>query len=214
MKYKLVIFDIDGTIVDAYGAIRNSLNFARRKFGYRDVSMRTVKRSIGHGDKNFVAGFFKDDEVPEALELYRKHHERALVTDSRALPCAKQVLSRLRKKGCKLAVASNRPMKFSLILLKKLGLRKYFHRVECAGKKTELKPRPTLLLKTIKDFNVKRGQTLYVGDMAIDVRAGKNAGVDTVAILGGSASMTELKKERPFRIIKTLCEIPSIGEEA
>ena len=207
---KLIIFDIDGTIVDAYGAIRNSLNYARRKFGYKDVGMNMVKRSIGHGDRNFVKTFFKGKDVEPALEIYRKHHEKALLTDSRVLPCARQVLNRLHRKGYKLAVVSNRPKKFSLILLKRLGLLKYFDMVECAKNKRELKPRPALIIKTIRHLKAKRTETIYVGDLAIVVKAGRNAGVRTIAVLGGSSSRTELKREKPCRIISNLCEILDI----
>jgi phosphoglycolate phosphatase len=207
---RLIIFDIDGTIVDAYGAIRNSLNYVNRKFGRKDIGMDTVKRLIGHGDKNFIETFFKGNDVKPALEIYRKHHEKALLTDSRVLPCARQVLSRLRKKGYKLAVASNRPKKFSLILLKRLGLIKYFDMVECAKNKRELKPRPALLIKTMRHLKAKRIETIYVGDMAIDVKAGRNAGIRTIAVLGGSSSRAQLRREKPYRIISSLCEILDI----
>jgi len=208
---KLIIFDIDGTIVDAYGAIYKSIKYALRKSGYRRMpTYLKAKRSIGYGDKNFVATFVKAQDLDKATALYRKHHERSLLTGARVMPCAKGILSKLHGKGYKLAVCSNRPRKFSMILLKKLGLTKYFDMIECADNKKELKPSPFLINRIIRRMKVKKGEALYVGDMDLDIKAGRNAGVRTVAVVGGSSSRAELEKAGPFRIVRSLCGILKI----
>jgi phosphoglycolate phosphatase len=207
---RLIIFDLDGTLVNAYAAIQESLNFTLREFGRPGVGMATVRRSVGWGDKNFIKAFFKKSDVEKALKIYRLHHKRSLIKYSRAIPGAKRVLRLLRSKGLKLAIASNRPQKFTDILLKSLAIRPYFDMVACGKSKEDLKPSPKLLRKVMRKLGVPRQETVYVGDMVIDVLAGRNAGVRTVAVRGGSSPAGQLKAAKPFRLISAISGLPEI----
>lgn len=211
--FRLVIFDIDGTIVDAYGAIEKSLNFTLRKLGYKKASMPVVRRAVGHGDRNFIEYFVKKKDAEKGLKLYRAHHEKALLRYSKVIPGARQLLRDLEKKGYKLAVASNRPPKYSMILLKHLDLLKYFDAVECARGRSEIKPKPFLIPRILRKLGVKKAEALYVGDMTVDVRAGHNAGVRVVAVLGGSSSHSELKEAGPCGIARKLSNLLHVARK-
>ena len=204
---RLVIFDIDGTIVNAYDAIQDSINYSLKSFGYKKVSSLVVRRSVGLGDRNFVTRFVAPEDVERVLLCYRCRHKSDLLYRSYVMPGTKKVLAALKRKGMTLAIVSNRPRKFSLILLKHLGLRKYFNVIACAKDKSELKPKPKMFLKILKRLKIGRKEALYIGDMAIDVRAGRRAGIRTVAIAGGSSFKSELKRESPYRIITKISEI-------
>ncbi len=204
---KVIIFDLDGTIVDAYKAIHESINFTLKEFGYPPVSEGRAKKTVGLGDVNFIRAFFKDKDVEGALKIYRHHHKSSLVKYSKAKPGAKKVLGLLKKRGYKLAVASNRPKRFSNILLKCLDLKKYFSVVMCGKNKEDIKPKPTLLLAIMRRLKCNREDAAYVGDMTIDVQAGRNAGVKTIAVTGGSSTRAELKRVGPSKIISSLKEI-------
>ena len=128
-----------------------------------------------------------------------------MLKHSRLYPDARVLLRRLKAGGCKLAVASNRPTEFSLILLRHLRILNYFDYVLCADKLKHGKPHPEILNKIIKRFAFKKSQVLYVGDMAIDAQAGRRAKVNTVIVARGSSSRFEIKKEEPFKIV------PAIG---
>ncbi len=200
----LIIFDIDGTIVDAYDAIGRSLNYTLGKLGYKKASMPVIRRAVGHGDRNFVEHFVDRKDVEEGLRLYRAHHEKALLKYSKVIPGARQLLRGLKKKGYKLAIASNRPPNYSMILLKHLGLLEYFDAVECAKNKRQIKPKPFLIPRILKKLGVSKEDALYVGDMTVDVHAGHNAGVRVVAVLGGSSSHSELKEAGPCGITRKI----------
>lgn len=210
MAVKLVIFDLDGTLVDAYKAIEKSLNFTLKKLGHPRVSLYRVRMSVGWGDENFIKKFLKGEEARRGLSIYRRHHKSSLLKYSRLIPQAKEILEALKKKGYKLAIASNRPQRFTNILIDHLELKKYFDLVVCAKNKDEIKPNPTLLRRITRRLKVSPEETLYVGDMTIDVYAGKNAGIRTIAVLGGSSSRAELNKAKPLRIISKLPELKSI----
>ncbi len=207
-QVRLVIFDLDGTLVDAYGAISESLNFTRRKFSRAPVGMKLVRRSVGHGDRNFIRTFFKGTEADKALRIYRAHHKGSLLKYSKVIPGARGVLKLLRDKGVKLAIASNRPRKFTGILLENLALKQYFDVIACGKDKSDLKPSPRLLRKVMKKLHIPRARAVYVGDMAIDVLAGRNAHVTTFAVRGGSSSATELRKAGPSRLLESITQLP------
>jgi len=204
---KLIIFDLDGTLVDAYPAIIKSFNYTMSKLGYPQQKSLTIRRAVGRGDENLLKPFVRRKDLKKAVLLYRKHHKTALLQYSRLFPSVDKVLTKLREKGFKLAVASNRPTKFSLILIRHLGLKKYFAYVLCADKLKHLKPHPEILRKIRQRFSLKPGQTLYVGDMTIDAQAAGNAKVKAVIVTTGSSSKTEIIREKPFRIIRRIIDL-------
>ena len=109
-----------------------------------------------------------------------------------------------------MAVASNRPTRFSWILIRHLKLDKYFEFVLCADKLKNIKPHPEILNKIMEKFKTSPDSTLYIGDMAIDAQAGKGADVKTVIVTTGSSTKKEIKKETPYRVIKRITELLKI----
>ena len=116
-------------------------------------------------------------------------------------------MRRLKEKGYKLAVASNRPSKFSHILLKHLNIGTFFDYVLCADQIRYGKPHPEMLNKIVKRFAFKKSQALYVGDMVIDAQAGKRAKINTVIVTTGSSSKLDIKREQPFRVISAISDL-------
>ncbi len=220
---KLIIFDLDGTLIDAYPAITSSFNFTMRKLNYPAQGSLVIRRAVGWGDENLLRPFVKPKDLKKALLIYRNHHKQSLIKASRLMPRVKTLLVRLKNKGYKLAVASNRPTKFSLILLRHLNLKKYFTYVLCADRLKHGKPHPEILNRIMEWFSfprepgipidksllsgIKPKQTLYVGDMVIDVYAGRRAKVKTIIVPTGSSTRAEIVKEKPFRIIKKVIDL-------
>lgn len=200
-EIKLIIFDLDGTLVDAYGPISQSFNYAMHKLGYPRKKCSVIRRAVGWGDANLLKPFVRASDLKTAVSLYRRHHQKSLLAGSCLLPGAKKTLEALKKKGYLLAVASNRPTKFSRILIRHLGLDGYFDYVLCADKLKFAKPHPQILNKIRRKFSLGPGEALYVGDMSIDAQAGRRAGLRTVIVSGGSSTKSQIRKERPWRII-------------
>ena len=209
---KLVIFDLDGTLIDAYAAICSSFNYVMRKLGLKPRSSRFVRRLVGWGDANLLRPYVPEEDLGRYLRLYRNHHKLSLLRQSRLYPYVRILLRQLQVQGCKLAVASNRPSKFSLILLKHLRIIGFFDYVLCADKLKRGKPNPEILNKIIRKFSLKKSQVLYVGDMVIDAQAGRRAKVKTIIVTSGSSSLAEIKKERPFKIISGVRQLAKMVE--
>jgi phosphoglycolate phosphatase len=209
-KFKLIIFDLDGTLIDAYTAIAKSFNFAMKRFGYPQQSRPVIRRAVGWGDTHLLKFFVKTQDVYRVLETYRRDHQTSLVKYSKVFPGVIRLLARLKAKGYKLAVASNRPTRFSLILIRHLRLKSYFDYVLCADKLKAGKPHPQILRQIMAKFSLGPADTLYVGDMVIDAQAGRRARVKTVIVTTGSSSIREIKAEKPWKIIKKIKTLPKL----
>lgn len=207
---KLIIFDLDGTLVDAYAAINSSFNYVLRRLGLKPQRAEVIRRSVGWGDLNLLKPYIPGRDLRRALSLYRRHHKHSLLKHAHLYPRAGSLLRQLKAKGYKLAVASNRPTEFSIILLRHLRLIDLFDYVLCADKLKHGKPNPEILNKIIKRFPFKKSQVLYVGDMAIDAQAGRRARVKTIIVTGGSSSKFEITGERPFGVISRIDRLQTL----
>jgi phosphoglycolate phosphatase len=207
---KLIIFDLDGTLIDAYTAITRSFNSAMKRFGYPRQSSVVVRRAVGWGDGHLISFFVKAGDLDKVLAFYRSHHRKSLLKYSKVFPGARQLLAKLKAQGYKLAVASNRPTRFSLLLIRHLELGRYFDHVLCADKLKAGKPHPEILRKIMAKFSVNKGQTLYVGDMVIDAQAGRRSGVRTVIVTTGSSSARQIRLEKPWKTLKRIKDLPKL----
>lgn len=210
LKAKLVIFDLDGTLVDAYQAISQSLNFTLSKLRLPKQPFLKIKRAVGHGDASLILPFVGKKLLKKALLIYRKHHKISLKRKSRLLPGAKNILIYLKKNKIILCVASNRPRKFSGIILKNLKIDKYFSFILCADQINKPKPNPAIINFIRKRFAITKKETVYVGDMVVDIQAGRRAGVKTIAVLGGSSARGEIIKAKPDIVLENISGLKGI----
>ncbi len=204
---KLVIFDLDGTLIDAYVAISSSFNYVMRRLGLKMQNASLIRSLVGHGDADLLKPYVSPGDLEYALNLYRNHHKTSLLRHTYPYPYARGLLRTLKAKGYKLAVASNRPSKFSRILLKHLKIGNFFDYVLCADQSVRAKPHPEMLNKIVKRFKFKKSQVLYVGDMVIDAQAGRRAKINTIVVTSGSSSKLDVKREQPFRIIPAISRL-------
>lgn len=201
---ELVIFDLDGTLIDAYPAITESFNHTMKLLGLPRRPAAVIRRAVGRGDAGLLRPFVPKKALGRALAVYRKHHAGALRRRSRLLPGAAGMLEYLKKKGVVMAVASNRPARFSGILLEHLSLDRYFTQVLCADKIKKGKPDPLILRLLLRKLGIRRENALYIGDMGIDALTGLRAGVRTAIVLTGSAERKEVKPFSPWKITRSL----------
>jgi len=201
---RLVIFDLDGTLVDAYPALTESVVYTVTRLGYRAPTPDQVRRAVGRGQKFLLGSFMKPRDFDKALGIFRPHHQRALLHGVSWLPHARRVLSLLKKRGRMLAIASNRPTSFTRKILKVLDAGHYFDAVRCADKVPKGKPHPQILRDVLRRLKTEKEEAVYVGDMPIDVQAGRRAGLMTIGVATGSSTLKELRVARPTVVIRGL----------
>jgi phosphoglycolate phosphatase len=207
---KLIIFDLDGTIVDAYDAIIDSFNYMMKKLHLPVIKPSIIRRAVGWGDRMLLSPFISEKILDKALKIYRPHHKISLLDKSHLIPGASDILKYLKKKGYKLAVASNRPSEFSKILIKHLKIDKFFDYVLCADQIKNAKPDPEIINKIMKIFSVSAKQTIYIGDMIVDAQAARAAKVKSIAVLTGSSTRKEIENQKPNYIFKDITYIDKV----
>jgi phosphoglycolate phosphatase len=207
---RLVIFDLDGTLVNAYPAVISSVNFTLESLGFPKKSAYTIKRAVGWGDRQLLVQFVGESLADKAIRLYRPHHQRALKKGVRFLPGAKEILQWAKANGLKTAIASNRPTRFTKEILVGLKAQKLFDDVLCADKAKKPKPAADMLIQICRKLKVSKQETLFVGDMTIDLNCGANARIKTVGIPTGSSQKKELKELNPYKIIATLNQLKKV----
>ena len=210
--YRAVIFDLDGTLVDAYPGIHQSLNEMLRELQLPDVDLQTVKRRVGRGVVNLMQQSVPSEMVSRALELFRKSYDNTHLSGTFLLPEVREILEALRKRNISLGIASNKPADFTRNILKYLQIDEYF--CCCSGPEGQIqpKPHPSMLQHMMHEMGVSPEETLYVGDMTLDSETAKNAGVRLALIGTGGHSKEELRESRPDYFLESLGDLVEIIE--
>ncbi|MDD5595221.1 MAG: HAD family hydrolase, partial [Candidatus Omnitrophica bacterium] len=188
-------------------AINASFNYTMHRLGYPRQSGQAIRRAVGWGDKNLLKPFLLPKDCNRGLLVYRRHHKKTLLKDSKLYPGVRRLLIYLKSKGYFLAIASNRPLFFSRILIKHHGLEGYFSSIVCSDTLKQGKPHPQILQRIIEGLSFSRKQAVFVGDMLIDAQAGRRAKVKTIIVLSGSGVRSQIQKEKPFMFIKKITSL-------
>jgi phosphoglycolate phosphatase len=193
-ELRAVIFDLDGTLIDSYEAIAESLNAARSAFNLPPLVTDTVRAAVGHGLENLIEHWVGPDRIQQGVRLFRERYARICRQKTELLPGVTEGLQRLDMAGISSSIASNKPARFSKLLLEHLGIASYFVSVHGPDTVRHAKPDPAMLERCLLDLGVRAEESLYVGDMPLDAESGKNAGVTVRLVSTGSTPSIELQK--------------------
>lgn len=188
-----VVFDLDGTLVDSYEAIARSVNHARSAFALFPLEADEVRRRVGRGLESLMADLVGPDRVEEAVRLFREEYARVFERSTHALPGALVTLRELRRRGYRLAVASNKPARFGEPILDRLGMRGYLDAVAGPDTVGAAKPDPRMIEWCLREIRTAAQDAVYVGDMVLDAETGNRVGVRVVLVAGGSSTADELR---------------------
>jgi phosphoglycolate phosphatase len=207
---RLIIFDLDGTLVNTLEDIAHSVNFTLGRLGRPLLHLDTVRQYVGDGFEMLLTRALGEhiDLLEEAKGIYADHQGRNLVVNSRLYPRVVETLEHFR--SLSMAVVTNKTLEFSEPLLKQLGIRHYFGTVIGADSGLPLKPAPDAFLSIMKSFAVPKEYTTVVGDGTTDIRAGKAAGITTCAVTYGFRSEEELRRAGPDHVIHAFSELKDL----
>jgi phosphoglycolate phosphatase len=210
---RLFLFDLDGTLIDSRADIAHSLNLALARMGMPPLHESRIADFVGEGVQKLIeralgeiAGGEPDSILTQkGVVLFREEYGSHLLDRTCLCPGVKQALDRLH--WAEFAVVSNKPEVFSRRILEGLGLGSRF-RIILGGDSTQRrKPDPEALLKAMDCCKAPPSETVMVGDSAVDIEAGRAAGVVTCGVLGGFRPQEELQAAGCDCLIKNLSEL-------
>lgn len=212
MKKRLVIFDLDGTLLNTIADIAAATNDALRAMGYPTHAEEVIQTFVGNGvSKLLERSMPLDKRTEENIALVRQHfmayYDQHNADLSTPYPGIADMLSRLQEDGVMLAVASNKYQSATEKLIARYFPHINFVCVLGQRQGIPVKPSPDIVHEIMEKANVSRSDTLYVGDSGVDMQTAINAGIDAVAVSWGFRPRSELEAYAPLAIIDDAMEL-------
>lgn len=210
MKYKLAVFDLDGTLLDSLEDLRDSVNVVLEAHNYPKRSLEEIRHFVGNGSVKLIeravpAGTSKEEEKIIHDE-YKEYYDKHCNEKTKAYEGIIDVLKILKNNGVKLAILSNKP-NFTVEKLNEIYFEGLFEIARGSLPEVAVKPAPDSLLRILKELNISRKDTVYIGDSDVDVNTAKNAGVDEIAVTWGFRDENFLKEKGATRFAKNSKEL-------
>ena len=185
-SYDLVIFDLDGTLVNTLADLTASVNVALKAFDRPILSVEDVRKYVGDGARKLIEralNFPAPDQLDSGMTLFQEHYIKNVCVGSYLYPNVRETLNGLN--GQRLSVFTNKPVNMANLLLTALDIAGYFDPVIGGGIGIPLKPAPDGVNYLCQSCGVAPERTLMVGDSVTDIQAGQLAGTATCAVSYG-----------------------------
>jgi phosphoglycolate phosphatase len=205
----LLVFDLDGTLIDGYAGIAAALASAMERLGLPPLPAVTVRGMVGHGIERLLEKAVGKERALEGARLFREAYPRVALEKTTLMPDVVEVLTELGRRGYKMAVASNKLATFSRQILESLGVGGFFFAVAGPDSETPVKPDPTMLRRLMSETGVEPGETVVVGDMEVDAELARAAGCRVVLVPGGSRTREELAQVDADALLDRLADLPA-----
>ena len=198
MNIKLIIFDFDGTLGDTRRNIVTTMQMAIKEMQLPERTEAECAATIGLPLVGCFRTLFPDIQeelIPRCAETYRRFfNENLRKITPEAFPGVVKTLKTLKERGFTLTIASSRSRNSLIELTRDMGIADYISYLIGADDVKEAKPKPEPVLKTLAAMQFEAYETLVVGDMAVDIQMGANAGTKTCGVTWGNGSREKLKE--------------------
>ncbi len=210
----LIVFDLDGTLIDGYDGITDALGFALARLGFAPLPVGKVRGMVGQGLEKLLEKAVGPALVSEGVRLFRERY--AVIADEKTqlMPDVPEVLEQLARGGHLLAVVSNKPVGFSRRILAGKRVVARFFAIAGPDGAAPPKPDPAMILSVMQRAGTPPEETVAVGDMEIDAETARAAGCRCVLVDGGSRSPEELAAVPADAHLARLAELPDWIERA
>jgi len=205
---RLIVFDLDGTLVDSFPGIRIGLNLALSDLGLPHRDLAWVRRHVGRGASRLIAAAAGDGGDNDALMAAFRHHYGEVLTDTtRPYSGVDGALAALAADHT-LAIASNKPLRWVERLVDHLGWRGLMASVVGPETTGAHKPDPAMIEAILEQTGRSTGESLLVGDMPVDAETGGNAGIPVIGVATGSCPADDLREAGCVDVISGVPALP------
>jgi len=202
MKKELIIFDMDGTLINSGNVITNTINFVRVNLGLQKLEPKLMLETLNNPDINSAEYFYGTKEFTAyQTELFTKYYDENCTKDIELYDGIYNLLE-LLSKNYKLSVATNASREFAIQMLEALDINKFFDFVIGANMVEYPKPKPDMLIKTLESLNIEAKNSILIGDSRKDTMSADAINMDNILVNWGFSNhsdainnIDELEKE-------------------
>lgn len=212
MKYKLAIFDMDGTILDTLVDLANAVNYALAEAQLPQRTLSEIRSFLGNGMLNLIRLSAPEGSSPEAIadlkDTFTAYYKAHCSENTRPYTGIVGLIEELRAQGVKTAVVSNKP-DFGVQLLVQEHFPTSFD--VAVGERTGIakKPAPDSVNEVLRQLAISREEAVYIGDSEVDIATARNSGMDGVIVTWGFRDEAYLKQERAQILVHSIQELKS-----
>ncbi|MFH0986151.1 MAG: HAD-IA family hydrolase [Candidatus Omnitrophota bacterium] len=211
---KLILYDLDGTLVDTRQDIINGVRYALETLKGPQLTDEEIKDCVGTGLHALIKQVFRTED--EALaergsKLYREHYKKHMLDHTKLYPGAREFLEHFKAR--EQAVITNKPNPFSTQILEALGVAHFFLAILAGDNGLPFKPDPAAIHHLIEATHAREEEVLFVGDSPIDIQAARNAGIEVVTLSHGFASEAALREAKPDHIVHDFAQLLNLAQE-
>ncbi len=183
---KLIIFDMDGTLIDSGDVITNTINYVRKYIGLDAIDKTTMLTQLNNPDINSAEYFYGTKEfTPEQTKVFGEYYDKNCTKDIKLYDGIKELLEQLKKENYTLTVATNASSKFAKKMLKATQIEQYFSYIVGHDMVTNPKPNPEMLLHIVQHLHSNIDNTILVGDSKKDLQSANNANITFIPVNWG-----------------------------
>lgn len=206
---RVLMFDLDGTLIDSRLDLAHSVNATLRHMGRAELSHEAIYKLVGSGAAILVQRALgkgaSEDESQRGLEYFLAYYREHMLDNTVTYPGVREGLELLKERP--MAVLTNKPVKFSQAILDGLGLSRYFRVVYGGNSFGTKKPDPEGARVVLKDFQASPVEAMLVGDSEVDVRTARNAGIWCCGVSYGLGP-EGFRAHPPDLLLDSLTELP------
>lgn len=197
-KVDLLIYDLDGTLIDSVQDIVSAVNFMLAELKLPKRSPEEIRGFVGEGIQSLVARSLGENNsklAERALKVLKRYYGEHLLDHTKLYPGVLETLNHFKSK--KQIVLTNKPEKFSIQVLEGLGVSSFFEMVIGGDSVRTKKPSPEGVFLALERFKILPSNSVIVGDSAIDVETGRSANITTCAVTYGLGDKKALILSNP-----------------
>ena len=208
MGYATYLFDMDGTLLNTLADLTAAVNHTLARYGYPRRTIEQVRKGLGNGAVKLMAAMLpQGEETPGFADImrdYRAWYQAHACVETCPYPGVPEMLKRLRQRGCKVAIVSNKPHGAACELAER-----FFPGVPTFGERPETprKPAPDMVFHALAVLGAGKENAVYVGDSEVDVQTARNAGLPVIGVAWGFRGREALAAAGAETIVDTAAEL-------
>jgi phosphoglycolate phosphatase len=200
----VLIFDLDGTLIDSKLDLANSVNAARAHLNLPPITNERVYSYVGEGApvlmKRALGPDAEQEDIDRALAYFLAYYRAHQLENTKLYPGVREALDRLKDYGARLSILTNKPVRITNEILSGLGVLDHFEYVYGGNSFEFKKPNPIGIETILRDTGAPRDRTIMVGDSGVDIQTARNAGVVACGVTYGFQPETLVQFPPDFAI--------------